>query len=280
MRLLLLASLNFALLIVVPVEAQTFRILLTNDDGIGSPLLHTLREELAALPGIEVLVVAPAVNQSGSSHASGVDPLQVDRFQVGGQFFGYAVHGRPADAVRFGIVSLGEDKPFDLVVSGINRGANVGMVSHLSGTVGAAMEGIYLGVPALAVSQDTEGVDTAASARLVARLVERYRRDGAPDGILLSLNIPRGALRGIAVRPMGDSYLATASYRLVEERGESASYERERIVVQATDPDSDTWAYQAGYATLTPLRFDWTARDFIPELESWNISLPAESPQD
>lgn len=278
MRLLLQASLYLTLLLAAPVQAQHFRILLTNDDGIASPLLHTLREELARLPDTEVLVVAPAVNQSGSSHASGVDPLRVDRFRVDGEFIGYAVHGWPADAVRFGLINLVDEGPFDLVVSGINRGANVGMVSHLSGTVGAAMEGIYLGVPALAVSQDTEGVDTVASARLVAQLVDRYRRNGAPEGILLSLNIPRGELRGLAVRPMGDSYLATASYRLLEEEDESANYARERIVVQASDPESDTWAYQQGYATLTPLRFDWTARDFIPELESWNLSLPGSEP--
>lgn len=269
---LLWIFLGFAL--VANSQAQTYRILLTNDDGIDSPLLEILREELEALPNTEVVVSAPHENQSGSSHASGVDPLRVDRYQKNGEFFGYAVHGRPADAVRFAVRTLTEAQPFDLVVSGINRGANVGDVSHLSGTVGAAMEGIYLGIPALAVSQDTEGVDTRVSAQLAAQIVSRYQLRGAPEEVLLSLNIPRGELQGVVVRPMGDSYLSTASYDQVEESGNSAVYERQRIVVRSEDESSDTWAYQNGYATITPLKFDWTAHEIIDEVTNWRITLP------
>jgi len=254
--------------------AQSYRILLSNDDGIESSLLAVLKTELEKLPDTEVVVSAPAENQSGSSHGSGINPLQVDRYTVDGEFFGYAVHGRPADAVRFGIVELGKDEPFDLVVSGINRGANVGDVSHLSGTVGAAMEGIYQGIPALAVSEDTQGVDTTVSARLAAQIVARYESDGAPEGILLSLNIPRGELRGIAIRPMGDSYLKTAAYNVESQSGDSTTYSRERIIVRSDNAESDTYAYQQGYATITPIKFDWTATEYIGEVESWNIQLP------
>lgn len=253
--------------------AQDYRILVSNDDGIDSSLLHALADALADLPNTEVVVSAPNENASGSSQASDGTPLIVDRYMRDGEFFGYSVHGRPADAVRFGIVELGSEEPFDLVVSGINRGANVGDVSHLSGTVGAAMEGLYHGIPAIAVSQDVEGVVTAASAQFAANLVRRYQQQGAPEGVVISINIPRGELRGVAVRPMGDSYLQTADYEITGQDGGRTVYERVRTIAQSDDESSDTWAYQNGYISITPLKFDWTAFEMLDEVESWGLEL-------
>jgi len=255
------------------VAAQTYRILLSNDDGISSPLLHTLKQELAGLPGVEVVVSAPAENQSGSSHSTDGGPLIVERIYQDGELLGHSVAGKPSDAVRFGLVELGKDDPFDLVVSGINRGANVGNISHLSGTVGAAMEGLLHGVPAIAVSQDVADVDTVASARFTAQLVKRYKESGAPEGTLISINIPSGELQGVKIMPMGDSYLQTSHYELVEQTGERSVYERQRIVVQSLDSSTDTYAYQQGYITLTPLKFDWTDHDITERVESWNLQL-------
>ena len=253
--------------------AQSYRVLLSNDDGIESPLLAALQLELAAMPGGEVVVAAPDGNQSGSSQSTAGGPIVVDKIYRDGSFFGYAVHGKPADAVRFGLVELGKDNAFDLVVSGINLGANVGDVSHLSGTVGAAMEGLYQGVPAIAISQDVEGVDTAASAKFATQLVARYQQHGAPVDVMISINIPRGELKGVLVRPMGDSYLRTIAYDLVEQSDNQSVYERERIIAQSTDTSTDTYAYQQGYITLTPLKFDWTDYELIDELESWDLQL-------
>ena len=255
------------------VFAQTYRILLSNDDGISSPLLHTLKQELAGLPGVEVVVSAPAENQSGSSHSTDGGPLIVERIYQDGELLGHSVAGKPSDAVRFGLVELGKDDPFDLVVSGINRGANVGNISHLSGTVGAAMEGLLHGVPAIAVSQDVADVDTVASARFTAQLVKHYRESGALEGTLISINIPSGELQGVKIMPMGDSYLQTSHYELVEQTGERSVYERQRIVVQSLDSSTDTYAYQQGYITLTPLKFDWTDHDITERVESWNLQL-------
>jgi 5'-nucleotidase len=251
--------------------AQTYRILLSNDDGIESPLLATLKQELEALPGVEVVVSAPHENQSGSSHSSAGSEFDVERYAKDSQFFGYAVHGSPADSVRFGVIMLGQEQPFDLVVSGINLGSNVGDVSHLSGTVGAAMEGQYLGLPSLAVSQEVRDVDTEASARFAARVVERFRREGAPKGAVLSINIPGGELKGVRVRRMGDSYLQTSGYTLLSENSDTRRYERQRVIIQSTDSSTDTYAYQQGYITITPLKFDWTDHDLISEVESWNL---------
>ncbi|PCH63068.1 MAG: 5'/3'-nucleotidase SurE [SAR86 cluster bacterium] len=254
-------------------NAQNYRILISNDDGIESPLLAVLKQEIASLDNVEVVLVAPHINQSGSSHSSSGGEMDIERVFRDGEFFGYAVYGKPADAVRFGIVHLGAQQPFDLVISGINRGANVGMVSHLSGTVGAAMEGIYHGIPAIAVSQDTSGVDTLKSAKFVSQLVQRYQREGAPQGIVISINIPSGEIKGVQVRPMIDSYLQTDGYTLNRESGNTATYERQRIVVESSHIAGDTFAYQQGYIAITPLKFDWTDHAFIQEVQSWDLQL-------
>jgi 5'-nucleotidase len=254
------------------VSAQSYRVLLSNDDGIESPRLHALHAALSQLQGVEVVVSAPNVNQSGSSQSS-IGSITVDNFEKDGRFFGYAVHGRPADAVRFGIKELGKDQPFDIVVSGINRGANVGDVSHLSGTVGAAMEGLYHGLPAIAVSEDPNSENTAITAKFAADLVDRYRRLGAPSGTMISINVPAGPLKGVAVRPMGDSYLQTSSYEAVEQNRGSTEYERIRLIVSSENPATDTYAYQQGYISVTPLKFDWTDFEMLDEIESWNLQI-------
>ncbi len=268
-----LGIVGFLLLFSSSTYAQTYRVLLTNDDGIESPLLAALKVELQALPGVEVTVSAPHENQSGSSQSIAGGAFIVDRIYRDETLFGYAVHGKPADAVRFGLKMLSNGNDFDLVVSGINRGANVGDVSHSSGTVGAAMEAQFQGIPSIAVSQDVRDVDTVASARFAARLVQKYQREGAPRGVVISINIPGGELKGVQVRPMGDSYLGTAGYELLSQSGNSSTYEQQRIIVRSTDSTTDTYSYQNGFITITPLKFDWTDYDFISEVESWNLQV-------
>jgi 5'-nucleotidase len=253
-------------------SAQSYRILLSNDDGIESPRLHALHAALSQLEGVEVVVSAPNVNQSGASQSS-IGSITVDNFEQDGRFFGYSVHGRPADAVRFGVKELGKDQPFDIVVSGINRGANVGNVSHLSGTVGAAMEGLYHGLPAIAVSEDPNSENTAITAKFTADLVDRYRRQGAPNGTMISINVPAGELKGVAVRPMGDSYLSTARYAPTIRDATTTDYESVRIIVDSQDSTTDTYAYQQGYISVTPLKFDWTDLEMLDEVESWNLQI-------
>ena len=253
-------------------QAPPLSILLTNDDGVESPLLAALVEELQT-PG-DVVVSAPRSNQSGSSQASTGGSLRVERILRDGQLFGYGVFGTPTDALRYGLLVLGKDKPFDLVVSGINNSANVGKVSHMSGTVGAAMQAVYLGVPAIAVSQDTSGVDTSVTAGLAAQVARRYKAQGAPKGVVVSINVPRGELKGVAIRPMGDSYLSVGQYELTSETAQILEYERTRSIDQSQDNTSDTWAYQNGYATVTPLRLDWTDLELLEQLPNWQLTLP------
>ncbi|MBG09634.1 MAG: 5'/3'-nucleotidase SurE [Gammaproteobacteria bacterium] len=255
-------------------SSQDYRILVTNDDGIESPLLHNLVANLALMNGVEIVVAAPNENQSGSSQSSIGGPLVVEELTMEGATEAYSISGRPADAVRFAVVQLQHNDKFDLVISGVNRGANVGNVSHLSGTVGAAMEGVYHGLPAIAVSQEVTGVETGASAKFILQLVERYRTFGAPQGVVMAINIPSGDLKGVAVRAMGDSYLMTDSYSLNGDSEGKAYFEPERRRTQSTRDFTDTYAYQHGYITVTPLDFDWTAYSLIEDIESWGLGLP------
>ena len=255
-------------------SSQDYRILVTNDDGIESPLLHNLVANLALMNGVEIVVAAPNENQSGSSQSSIGGPLVVEELSMEGATEAYSISGRPADAVRFAVVQLQHNDKFDLVISGVNRGANVGNVSHLSGTVGAAMEGVYHGLPAIAVSQEVTGVETGASAKFILQLVERYRKFGAPQGVVMAINIPSGDLKGVAVRAMGDSYLMTESYSLNDDSEGKAYFEPERRRTQSTRDFTDTYAYQHGYITVTPLDFDWTAYSLIEDIESWGLGLP------
>ena len=258
------------------VFAEPYRILVSNDDGINSPLIQALTAGLTSLPDVQIVVAAPDENKSGSSQSTDSGARKVTEITVDGEFFGYAVDGRPADAVRFGLLYLGKDEPFDLVVSGINQGANVGDVSHLSGTVGAAMEAVMQGVPAIAVSQDTSGVDTDTTVNLTRQLVAQYRSGAVPAGIVLSLNVPRGELKGIAVRPMGESYITGSPYELTNDIGNTRIYESNYVGQRAVDPSNDTFAYQNGYATITPLKFDWTAHEMIDVVDNWGLTLDAE----
>lgn len=254
-------------------SADGFRILLSNDDGIESPLIEFLKAELETISDVEVVVSAPLENQSGSSQASESGRLEVTRVEKNGEFFGVAVDGKPATAVRYGLRVLGKDDPFDLVVSGINRGANVGNVSHLSGTVGAAMEGLYNGIPAIAVSGAFPTTNEGAAADVVKQLIAHYRDSGAPKGTVISVNVPGGELKGVVARPMGESYIASAGYDVIETVGDTTVYDAKRRIAEATDSINDTYAYQQGYITLTPLKFDWTDYEMLDELDDWGIGL-------
>ena len=260
-----------------PTEAQhRLRILVTNDDGIETAGIQTLAESLRSVAD-EVVVVAPDSNRSGSSQATSGEPLVVREFRDGSRSLGYGVSGFPADAVRFGLIELGGEQGFDLVVSGINLGANVGNVSHLSGTVGAAMEAIYQGVPAIAVSQEAADTDYALAAAFVTRLVEQLERRGFPEGVVLSVNVPSGTaaeLRGVTTVRMGGSYLRTTGYERQDGSDDRRpTYRRLLERVSGFEPGTDSHAYEQGQITVTPLRFDWSDRSLVDELNRWGLTI-------
>jgi 5'-nucleotidase len=257
----------------VRAQETPYRILVTNDDGLQAEGLAALVQALEQTA--ELLVVAPHAEQSGSSHATHLlrEKLRVTPQYKAGTLFGYSVTGTPADAVRFGIVQLSQGKKIDLVVSGINPGANVGVLSHYSGTVGAAMEALVHGVPAVAVSQSHRRSEYATAAQFTAQLVAQLKQRGAPPGVVLSVNIPDGALRGVLIAPMGGAYVTVDGFEERYDDTGMAYYAPQWRLVRVTEEATDTRAYQDQWITITPLRLDWTDYPTIEALRQWPLHV-------
>lgn len=253
-------------------DSDPYHILVTNDDGIGSPGIRLLAEALRDVG--EVTVVAPCGQMSGSSMS-----VQLGRekrlMPISDQngTWGHCVEATPADAAMVALEGMAPEGGFDLVVSGINAGANTGDFGHMSGTVGAAMMGAYYGVPAVAVSLGGQEMDFGYPAAFTARFVEQVRERAPPPGVVLSVNFPAGredAVAGVAAGRMGGSYVRFG-YEEVEPEGEVRVF-RPRVTPADTHPaGSDTEAFVAGMITIAPLRFDRTDEEILRELASWEL---------
>ncbi|MFW6198325.1 MAG: 5'/3'-nucleotidase SurE [Acidobacteriota bacterium] len=257
----------------LPGSEDPYRILITNDDGIDSPGVAALVDVLGE--GADVVVVAPDGNRSGSSHATMPfdEVMRVAPFRREGRLLGYEVSGMPADATRFGLTHVGRDEPFDLVVSGINQGENVGLLAHLSGTVGAAKEALLSGVPAIAVSQSRRrGDDYLTAARFTAQVVERVRARGLPPGVMLSINVPGGDLVGAAAARMAGYEFDVKGYVEDGTDGEATLY-RLDLGFQWPREGGDTRSFANGYVTVTPIRLDMTDYRTLGELADWDLAL-------
>lgn len=259
-----------------PTPERRWCILVTNDDGIGT---RALAELVAALAEeFEVVVCAPDGNRSGSSQSLPVlsAPMRVSEQEFRGARRAVAVSGSPADAVAYGLTELAGERPFDLVVSGINQGPNVGDLAHASGTVGAAMQAVYQGVPAIAVSQGMPQTGFASTAAFTARFVRELERRGPRPGVVYSINVPSGdfaRLKGVAVRPMGGDLYVIRGWKHLEGEDGSHQVRAELSVGREAPAGSDMDAFLEGWVTITPMRFDWTDHQAIREIESWGLSL-------
>ena len=253
-------------------QTDSYHILLTNDDGIESRGIQALAEQLSAVG--QVHLVAPCGERSGSSMSVALrDELQLRLVQRDGNPLGHCVDTTPAGAVMLAITTLAPQGGFDLVVSGINRGANVGTASHMSGTVGGAMMGALYGLPSVAASLGG-GRDFDYSARFIASFVAELKQRPPVPGVVFSINIPRATeaeIAGVAVEKMGGSHLSFA-YEELPGGGDERRF-RPRIGLETTAPDdSDTAAFLGDMITVTPLLFDWTAYSVIDQLRSWGLS--------
>src|ERR671921_542864 len=174
------------------------RVLLTNDDGIGATGLQTLRRALLEVDDVELVTIAPDSNRSATARSITFSrPLWVTDVDFEDGTRGYACDGTPVDCVRLAALGLIDGFEPDLVVSGINHGSNLGDDITYSGTVAAALEGIMLGVPGIAVSQQS------VAREMDFRLVERLDDVPLPEGTLLNINVPAGEPRGVDVSRLG-----------------------------------------------------------------------------
>lgn len=255
--------------------AKRHRILVTNDDGLDARGIQALVRYLGAIA--EVLAVAPMTNQSATSQSTKLlrgETWVLPRFQDN-RLVGYEVDGTPADAVRFGIIVIGEKERFDLVVAGINEGVNVGQINLYSGTIGAAMEALLHGVPAVAISQSRKRSDDfQLTGRLAAMIVAKVLKNGAPKDTLLSVNVPAGDVNGILIRPIGGLVVKVEGLSREGSDGVRVRYKPHLGVVKQQPRGSDSEAFLQNFATVTPIALDRTAYYAIPKLESWSLSLP------
>lgn len=258
------------------------RFLLTNDDGIYAQGLHALYRELSKIA--QCVIVAPEAEQSAVGHAITIArPLMVRKANRNGSFYGYAVSGTPADCVKIGVKELCEN-PVDLVVSGINRGANVGINVIYSGTVSAATEGAILGVPAMALSLDSHrrNSDFSFAAKFARRMALFILGQNPLKSVPLNVNVPalpEDRIRGVAVVRQGRARLIEDFDRRIDPR-ENIYYwlAGETEISGAEGIDCDAVALKEGMITITPIDFDLTRQDALTSLqESVRTSFPPGS---
>jgi len=253
-------------------------ILLTNDDGIHAPGLLALYRELIKLG--EVQVIAPETVQSATGHGITITtPLLTEKVTIENGFTGTAIGGRPADCVKLAVAKLLPRTP-DLVVSGMNSGANVGINVIYSGTVAAAIEAAFLGLPSIAVSlylKSEVPLDFVRPAMFARKAVEQVLANGLKGGEVANINLP--PLRegesptGIKLcrqctRPWADSY-----ERRKDPRGREYFWMDTVYKLGETDEDTDVAALREGYVTITPLQFDLTENALLKKWDggSWKL---------
>jgi 5'-nucleotidase len=240
------------------------RVLVTNDDGVRSPGIHALAEALRRVGA--VVVVAPHIEASAIGHALTLRrPL---RMEIAGDNV-YEVDGTPTDCVNIGITQIFKGPP-DLVVSGINKGYNLGDDVTYSGTVAGAMEGALLGIPSLAVSLERtrQEYDFGPAASAAASVAELVLANGLPSRIFLNINVPRGTPKGFRTTFQAKRNHVTVVDPRLDPRGNPYYWIEEGDNEWESDGRSDYRAVKDGYISVTPLQPDLTAYDVIREIES------------
>lgn len=244
-------------------------ILVSNDDGVYAAGIAALATALEAVG--EVYVVAPDRERSAVGHAVTLHrPLRVDR--LGPRRF--AVNGTPSDCVNLAILGMLPVRP-DVVVAGVNAGANLGDDVTYSGTVSAAMEGTLLGVPALAVSliEGTGAAEYGLAARAAARLTRLLLRDRGRGVTLLNVNVPRGRPRGLRMTRLGRRVYSEKVIEQRDPRGQVYYWIGAGPPAWETSEDTDFAAVHAGYVSVTPLHLDLTSYEGVRALAGWETDF-------
>lgn len=250
---------------------KTMKILISNDDGVHAPGLAHLAEALSKIGNITV--VAPDRNRSGVSNSLTLDnPLRVVTAANGF----YSVNGTPTDCVHIAVTGLLKEMP-DIVVSGINEGSNLSDDVLYSGTVAAATEGRFLGLPSVAISlagPRCEHYDTAA--QVAKTIVERLRVTPLASDTILNVNVPDvpfSELRGIQVTRLGTRHIAEPTIKALDPRGRKIYWIGAPGPEQDAGPGTDFYAVNSGYVSITPLHLDLTHYKVLDELSGWVQSL-------
>jgi 5'-nucleotidase len=247
-------------------------ILVTNDDGIHSDGLLTLRARLLEVG--PVMAVAPERPRSATGHSITLHkPLRIHQVRLPDGGVGYSTNGTPSDCVVLGMIEL-QPKP-DLVVSGINFGPNLGEDLTYSGTVSAAMEATMFDMPALAISVASyEVADYAYAAEFAAKLVRIVAERGLPPNTFLNINVPDlppDQIRGIAVTRQGRRRYEGRLEKRVDPRKQPYYWLSGDLLDEKAEPGTDVHAVAEGKISITPVQLDLTNHAFLPELRKWTF---------
>ena len=252
---------------------MSFHVLISNDDGIDAPGILALVLEMKKIAS--VTVVAPDRQQSAVGHAITMNyPLRAVPFRKNGEFFGYAVDGTPADAVKLGVRFLLKQKP-DLLISGINHGSNTAINILYSGTVSAATEGTVLGIPSIAVSLTThDQADFSYAAKFAARLAGRVVAEGLPQGTLLNVNVPavpEEKISGVRVTRQGNSSWEDTFDVRRDPAGREYFWLTGSMAIRDTDPETDQIAVRDNFISVTPIHYELTDRALLERMKQWSL---------
>lgn len=251
------------------------RILLTNDDGLWAEGIKQIRRCLEEIA--EVIVVAPEKQQSASGHGITIHkPLRAEKIHFkNSNSIGYAVNGTPSDCVKLAVQVLLKDQPPDLVVSGINLGPNLGTDILYSGTVSGALEGIINGVPAMAISLAThDKPNFNYTAKFGRYMVEKILSSKVSQDTLLNINVPglsKKEIAGVSITRLGHRKYENVFETRFDPRGKEYYWLGGEVLDVDKEPETDIYAIQNGFISITPIQFDLTNYKMMDLLNNWSI---------
>ncbi len=250
------------------------KILISNDDGIDSRGISELAKYLKEIG--EVTIIAPRTEQSAVGHAITMSiPLRVNEYYKNGEFFGYAVEGTPADCVKIGITNILKENP-DIVVSGINHGANTAINIVYSGTVSAAREAAIMDIPALAISLNSHNPKHFEVAGKVAQeLVKMVCKYKLPRGTLLNVNVPdvpENEIAGILPTVQGKTKWDDVYEERIDPYGRKYYWLTGKPLELDSEIDKDHFAVKNNYVAITPVHFDLTDYSAFKEMQNWGVN--------
>jgi 5'-nucleotidase len=248
------------------------KILLSNDDGYQAPGINVLQEVFSEFA--DVYVVAPDRNRSGASNSLTLDrPLSIKEYKKNA----YYVNGTPTDCVHLALSGLFKDDLPDMVVSGINDGANTGDDVLYSGTVAAAIQGRFLGLPSIAISLNGPSKNFETAGAVAKQLVEKLIKNPLPASTILNVNVPDlppADLRGYEVTRLGARYNSEKVYKEIDPRGREVYWIGLPGAEQDAGPGTDFYAIRASKVSVTPLSLDFTNYVAFEALSTWVDELP------
>lgn len=251
-------------------------IVIANDDGIEADGIMALTREIRKFA--EVIVVAPHTQQSAVGHSiTIINPIRVRKNLIDHNFYGYAVEGTPADSVKFAVRNLLKGRKIDLLMSGINLGANTAVNIIYSGTVSAATEGTILGIPSIAISRASFTYeDFTVSAKFGAVIAKHVLKTGLPKGTLLNVNIPpvpKSKIKGILYTRQGKSVWDDRYALRLDPNKREYYWLTGRMASKDKDNSLDQKAVEENYISITPIHYDLTDHKTLEEIKNWKLKF-------